>query len=453
MRFTPTPALERVVDAIRKAGGRSFLVGGTVRDLTLGFSPKDLDIEVFGLPEADLAQIITKLTSTQAVSVGKSFGVIKSRLGGEEIDFSLPRRERKAGVGHKGFVIEPDHTMSTREAALRRDFKVNSMMLSLDDGTFLDHFGGLDDIAKGVLSVTDAIRFAEDVLRPLRAFQFIARFGFDPSPALIEQSAALLVEREHLSVERVYGEWVKWAERGRFFGKSLAFLVRSGWSPKAVADLVGVQQDPIWHPEGDVFTHTCFCLDSLIDQSFDSPEHRRRIVFAVLGHDFGKPATTVIGERGRWIAPGHADAGVDVFAGFAAEIGLSHDDIKFVQPLIREHMSEADTPRTVRRLSVRLGHVSIDDLLKVVLADNSGRPPKVAALPERIAKAGEIARSLGVEKQAEKRLVTGDDLIALAMPPGRSMGELLKRLFEMQLNGDFGTKAEGIEIAREILTS
>ena len=171
---------QRVIDlavAIRDAGGRALLVGGCVRDLLMGVAPKDWDLEVYGLQPAKLRAVLDGFGSVNVV--GEAFSVYK--LDGE-IDVSIPRRDRKAGKGHRGFVIEGDPQMDPAEAARRRDFSINAIMQDPLTGEVIDPHHGRADLENKILRAVSAETFAEDSLRVLRAAQFAARFEFEVDP-------------------------------------------------------------------------------------------------------------------------------------------------------------------------------------------------------------------------------------------------------------------------------
>src|SRR4051812_23589293 len=124
-----SPHIHRILEAIKAAGGRPLIVGGAVRDWLMGGEGKDFDIEVYDLSIDRLSEVLAGFGRVDAV--GRSFGILKMRLpDGQELDVSLPRRESKVGTGHRGFIAEPDPTMTPHEAAARRDFTWNALALT-----------------------------------------------------------------------------------------------------------------------------------------------------------------------------------------------------------------------------------------------------------------------------------------------------------------------------------
>jgi tRNA nucleotidyltransferase (CCA-adding enzyme) len=197
-------ALDRaraIARALRDAGGRAFVVGGSVRDRLLGLPPKDIDLEVYGLRPADLRAHLEAFGPVQ--TVGESFTVYK--VG--DIDVALPRRESKSGRGHRGFDVEGDPFMPVADAARRRDFTVNAILWDPLSDEYLDPFDGRRDLAERRLRAVDARTFGEDSLRVLRAVQFAARFDFTIAP----DTAALCraIPLDDLPAERIWGEFEK----------------------------------------------------------------------------------------------------------------------------------------------------------------------------------------------------------------------------------------------------
>ncbi|MDR2844503.1 MAG: polynucleotide adenylyltransferase, partial [Puniceicoccales bacterium] len=272
-----------VVGAVAEAGGRPLLVGGCVRDALLGARPKDVDIEVYGLEPVALERALRRRFAI--VSVGQSFGVFK--LKEHAVDVSLPRRESKAGAGHRGFTVQGDPHMDIADAAARRDFTVNAIYWDPQTGAVLDPHGGRRDLAERVLRHTSAA-FAEDPLRVLRAMQFAARFLLTPAPETVALCSQ--IEPEGLPPERIFEEWSKLILKGVKPSRGLAFLRDCGWVsyyPELVA-LVGCEQDPHWHPEGDVWNHTLHCLDAFAEKRTGDAWEDLVVGLAVLCHDLGK---------------------------------------------------------------------------------------------------------------------------------------------------------------------
>ncbi|MBI2498467.1 MAG: polynucleotide adenylyltransferase, partial [Opitutae bacterium] len=366
------PPLLAALSVLRSAGGRPLLVGGCVRDWQLGLEPKDIDIEVYGLDYDAMGRALAPFGPTDVV--GRSFGVLKVRLEGAEYDFSLPRRESKTGAGHRGFAVAPDPSLTEAEAAARRDFTINAMAYDPFADRVLDFHGGAGDLKQKVLRHTSPA-FTEDPLRVLRAFQFAARFELTLAPETAALCRDISGSYAELPVERIWGEWDKWAVKAVKPSAGLAVLKQSGWLGHfpEVAALDGLPQEPEWHPEGDVFVHTGHCLDALVRLGTwqDSlPAARRILSFSVLAHDFGKATTTKQAQRRgrlRWVSPEHEAAGGPLAERFLQRIGAPLELTEHVRPLVVNHLLHhqgalmvRDT--TVRRLARKIEPATIDQL-------------------------------------------------------------------------------------------
>jgi len=453
--------LTAVLRAVR-AAGRPRLVGGCVRDWLLGLEPKDFDVEVAGVDYETLARLLRPFG--EADLVGRSFGVIKLRLGGAEVDFSLPRRESKTGAGHRGFAVAPDPTLSDAEAAARRDFTINAIAYDPLGGTVIDPHGGQADLRARVLRQAGP-GFAEDPLRVLRAMQLAARFNLTLAPGTAALCRSMIDAYRELPVERIWGEWEKWAVEATVPARGLVVLEETGWLVHfpEVAALAGVPQEPEWHPEGDVLAHTRHCLNALAglpEWRGSGAERRRQLMFAVLAHDFGKPATTVQAERRgtvRWLSPGHEEAGGPPTEAFLRRIGAPLELVDWVRPLVLHHLAHHHgqpefTDSAVRRLARKLAPATIDDLCTVMWADHLGRPPLVSPETEaRISALRSRAQELAVRAAAPRPLLLGRHLVELGLPPGPEYKAVLAAGAEAQLDGAFGDEAGARAWLREYL--
>ena len=453
------PELLPVLEALRSVG-RPRIVGGAVRDWLLNLEAKDLDIEVGGASFDDLLRVLAPMGSTDVV--GRSFGVIKLRLrSGTEYDIALPRRESKTGAGHRGFKVEPDPLLSDVDAAARRDFTINAIAWDPIARRLIDPHGGEADLRARRLRHTSPA-FVEDPLRVLRGMQLAARFdlALDPGTAALCRSIAPTFAE--LPVERVWHEWEKWAEKSATPSRGLRVLAETGWLAHfpEIAALAGCPQDPEWHPEGDVFTHTAHCCDALArDPEWRAapPRRRRLLMFAVLLHDVGKPACSRQEEKPagsgllRWTSPGHEPAGIPVAEAFLRRIGAPHDHAPAITPLVANHMvhhhggPDGLGANAVRRLARRLHPGTFADLAAVMRADSNGRPPLHS--PETLALINRLlarASDLSLAKAAPRPILLGRHLIAAGLRPGPEFKRLLHSAFEAQLDGVFTDESSAL---------
>jgi tRNA nucleotidyltransferase (CCA-adding enzyme) len=433
-----------VADAVAAEGGRALAVGGFVRDRLLGRMSKDLDIEVFGVPGDRLPAVLSTLGRVEPV--GQAFPVFKVGA----IDVSLPRRESKTGPGHKGFAVEGDPFMSIEDAARRRDFTINAVSWDPITNELLDPFGGRADLELRILRVVDPERFPDDSLRVLRALQLSARFELTLDSASADLCRAIGLD--DLPAERIWGEFEKLllvAERPSLgFALARALGVIERILPEMVP-LYDCPQDPEWHPEGDVWTHTLLVIDEARRRNGDLD--RPRLATVMLGaicHDLGKPATTTRVD-GRIKSPNHEAEGVApavrVLDRFNVQSLDGFDVRAQVLGLVAEHLRPSafykarETIRdgAFRRLAQR---VDLELLARFARADCHGRtgPFDCSAMDWFI----ERARALGVEHRPPAPILLGRHLLEMGMPPGPAMGAILKAVYELQLDGEVTTLEE-----------
>ena len=453
----------RVARAVADAGGRALCVGGFVRDRLLDRASKDLDIEVFGIAQDALPPLLkslgpsTSLGASRVKPVGQAFPVYK--LGA--IDVALPRRESKTGRGHKGFTVEGDPSMPFEDAARRRDFTINAIGWDPLTDEYLDPFGGRQDLNLRLLRVVDRNTFADDSLRVLRALQFAARFDLtiDPETARICSSIAL----DDLPAERIWGEFEKLllqAERpsiGFALARELGVIHRLLPEMEVLYDC---PQDPEWHPEGNVWIHTLMVIDQA--RALNAGLDRPRLAAVMLGavcHDLGKPATTAIID-GRVKSPGHEAAGVGPATSILDRLNvhtLDNFDVRAqVLGLVTEHLrpsaffkaKDTVTDGAFRRLAQK---VDLELLVAFARADCHGRAGTFdcSAMDWFI----ERARSLGVEHKPPAPILLGRHLLELGVAPGPRMGEILREVYELQLDNIVTTLDDARDRAKTIIGS
>jgi tRNA nucleotidyltransferase (CCA-adding enzyme) len=458
MSFEPSNKIEkkasRVIALLLEAGAHDCLmIGGYVRDRLLGIASKDIDIEVYGLGYQKMVKVLRP--HFHVGLVGRSFGTLKVD---NQIDLSIPRRESKRGEGHRGFDIHPDPTMTPRDAAARRDFTVNAIGMR-PDGSFCDPFRGRDDLEKGILRATTEA-FCEDPLRVLRGMQFAARFDFVMEPRTIELCRRVFDEFSTLSPERLWEEWRKWAAGSKTPSRGLWLLRRTGWIDHfpELARLIDLPQNPRWHPEGDVFTHTCHVCDQAaylaIEEKMSSRD-RTVLLFAALCHDFGKALTTKRNDRGDYISHGHAGEGPLQAETFFERMRAPKWVLEHVKPLIEQHMMPLafqhaePTDRSVRRLAHRLKPSNIRMWATLCQADSRGCPPHEQRMD--ITPWIRKANQLELRDAAPQPILKGRHLIEEGISPGPAMGKMLEAAFQAQLDGAFEDLSDAFEWLRSYL--
>jgi len=425
-----------------------LLVGGYVRDKLLNIESKDVDIEVYGMNYDRIVRVLRDAGYRPGV-VGRQFGVVNVD---NVLDLSVPRRENKIGKGHRGFNVEPDPTMTPREAAARRDFTMNSMAMRRD-GTILDYHGGREDLHNRILRKVSGA-FKEDPLRVLRGMQFAARLPVRPDLGrgatmdddTVQACREMVGEYDTLAVERIWGEWKKLLLEGRRISDGLALLKDTWWLGKypELEALVGCPQDPEWHPEGDVWIHTLHAVDAaaaIADREGLDEEDRLVLVLATLCHDLGKPSVTVKSEEGRWWCPDHAGAGRVPAETFMTSIRTPARVQARVIPLVANHMwhlgfpEEMPSDRAICRLANRLEKASIRMLALLVEADSCDRT--VCKGKQRIDAVVARADAMEVAEKPVAPLLMGRHLIARGLKPGKAFGRILDAAYAAQVDQTF----------------
>jgi tRNA nucleotidyltransferase (CCA-adding enzyme) len=448
----PPHALE-IAREVRDAGGRALVVGGWVRDRLRGEPSKDVDIEVFGLPAERVRSLLEAIGRVE--TVGESFQVFKT--GG--LDVSLPRRESKSGRGHKGFAVTGDPSMSLEEAARRRDFTINAISWDPLTGEYVDPFGGRADLDRRVLKVVDPATFADDSLRVLRAIQFAARFELALTDATKE--ICRRIPLDDLPAERIWGEIEKllMAERPSIgLALALDLNVVERLFPELFA-LVGCEQEPEWHPEGDVWVHTLQVVDEARTRIADLPRPQQiTVMLGALAHDLGKPATTAFID-GRIRSIDHEEQGVAPATAFLDRLNIhtidGYDVRHQVLGMTAQHLKpgmwfkvrDEVGDGAFRRLAQK---VDLELLARLAKSDCLGRSPGTFNC-EAMDWFLERARALGVEHRPPGPILLGRHLLELGMRPGPAMGDILKAVYEQQLDGKVTDLAEAIAAARALM--
>ena len=411
--------LLKIAGDIREAGGRAFLVGGWVRDALLGKSCRDYDVEVYDMAQDALVPILSKYGRTNLV--GKAFGVIHLAMKGLSLDFSFPRTESKVGYGHRGFVVHTDEKLNFKEAALRRDFTINAMGMELPELTLCDPYGGIDDLKTHTLRHVGPA-FAEDSLRILRGVQFASRFGCTLAPSTVDLCRTLSLD--DLSVERLFEEFKKW-------------LLKPGKPSLGLKAFLDIKLDE-YFPEIHPFKNSWETLGTILDN------------MAPLRDSSGLPEARVMEFAFAALLCGSAETALKFLERITNETHL----LKVV-PLLLKAYQELDTAivndaPSLRRLAVKLDGLK---LLCLLVRCTPGEFFADSAEGENFAeKLWNAASELNLMDAAPQPYLMGKMLMDMGVKPGKQMGEIIKKSFELQLDGKINNAEEAIAWAKSCLS-
>jgi tRNA nucleotidyltransferase (CCA-adding enzyme) len=443
----------RLAARVAREGGRLLIVGGWVRDRLRGGEPRDLDVEVHGLGEAELDALLREIGPVHVV--GRAFAI--RRVRGIDADLSWVEPSRGKGPA---FSDDDSFAHLFGEAARRRDLTINAMGFDPVSAQLFDPAGGVADLGAGRLRAVDATRFGEDPLRAFRVAQLAARLDMKPEPALLRLCAAQ--DLSQLAGERLMIEWTSLLLRAPRPSEALDWLDRMQ-QLRAFPELDAlrdVPQDVRWHPEGDVLTHTKMSIDAAAALRDAHHEGALAFMFGVLCHDFGKAATTRVepdpqgpgGQRIRSIA--HERAGLGPARAFLRRMQAPKRLLGQVEILVDRHLAPAQFAKqgagdkAYRRLvrALARAHVSPRLLEAVARADHLGRTTEDARLGRFEAGDAFLARiaSLDLANGPQAAAVQGRHLVARGYAPGPEYGAILERCLEMQ-------DATGIEDADALL--
>lgn len=421
-----------VATEVHRHGGDAYYVGGFVRDGLLGRPSKDVDIEVHGIDAASLEALLAQFGTVN--TVGKSFGIYV--IQGYDLEISLPRRIRTPQSASADLASITDPYLGTREASRRRDLTINALYEDVLTGEIIDYVGGRDDLARGVVRHVDDESFCEDPLRVMRVAQLAARLQMRVAPQTIELCARISIA--DLPRERVLEELRKALlkpERPSVFFEILRCMGQMDTWFGEVQDLVGVPQNPLYHPEGDVWAHTMMVTDMaarLREQACDPFS----LLLSAVCHDLGKAAVTTTRDDGRIVSYGHDKAGIPLASALLKRLGTSTKTSAYVCSMVELHMApNAFVAQHARQKSYnKLFDRSFcpHDLLLLARADDLGRGDDAKTSPA----AEELERRLRTfEEIMERPYVRGSDLMELGIEPGPLMGEVLGYVHKLRLAG------------------
>lgn len=424
-----------------------YLVGGAVRDALLGRTISDYDIEIFGINLEKIESVIGKYFKFKIT--GKNYCVLK--LSEINIDISVPRIEIKIGDHHKDFKVSYIQNATVELASARRDFTINSIYFDIKNNTLVDHFNGINDLENKILRHTSN-KFAEDPLRVLRGMQFASRFEL----TALQETADLCstLTPNNISPERIFEEIKKFILKSTKPSYGLQFLKKCGWTKffPEIHNLIGCEQDKYFHPEGDVFSHTCMVLDQFAKTKINDEFEDLIVGLACLCHDFGK-ATTFTCDLPNSTHPEHS---VPLSINFLKKIHTPHNVISDVIKLVKYHMlprtftKEHTTDSKVLHLAAECEN--IERLVRLSKNDALGRKNwestyETSAEDNLYAE----AKKLGILKTKPLPILRGQDLIELGLSPSENFTQILTKLYQAQLDCKFSNKCIGISYLKQNL--
>jgi len=417
---------KEIVRRLREHDHTAYIVGGVPRDLLLGERPVDYDIATDARPDT------VRTLFPRTFAVGEQFGVVVVLLDNMPFEVATFRSDAEYIDGRRPVAV---HFSSPREDALRRDFTVNALMFDPLTREVIDYVDGRRDLERRVIrTVGDpAHRFAEDHLRLIRAVRFAARLDFALEERTRAAIAPLAPMIARVAVERVADEILK-ILTGPRAGRALRLLADLGLLAHVLPEaqqMIGVQQPPNFHPEGDVFTHTCLMLDLA-----DRPSVT--LALGLLLHDIAKPQTQrCTPERIRF--DGHTELGAEMAGRICRRLRLSRAITERVEYLVLNHLRFKDAPNMrPARLKRFLREPAFHELLELVRLDTLGSHGDLEAYEWIRAKMHELSQ----EQIAPPPLLTGRDLIAMGYRPGPLFKEILTQIETAQLDGEIATPEE-----------
>ena len=422
------------------AGYQAVFAGGCVRDRLLGLEPKDYDLATSATP-AEVLDLFPK-----ANEVGAHFGVVIAKQDGHHVEIATFRTDGSYKDGRRPCAV----AFSTcEEDAKRRDFTINGLFENPETGEVIDHVGGRADLDAGLLrAIGDPqARFQEDSLRLMRAVRFSTTLGFEIEPqtlAAVRQSAHLL---DRISPERIRDEFAK-ILRSPQRRRGVELLTETGLMERFLPEfcaLIGCEQPPEWHPEGDVYIHTCIMLEMLeADASLE-------LCLAVLLHDIAKPARQTFDEvAGRIRFNGHDAVGAEMADVILRRLRFSNDIIYAVVPMVARHMQFMNVKQMrmakLKRFMAERTFLQEMELHRVDCGSSNGLTDNYDFL---IQKAAEFA----AEPLIPPPLVAGRDLITLGLAPGPRFKEILNLIEIEQLEGRILDRERAMDYLRELASA
>jgi len=429
------PQARDIVVQLQHAGHTAYFAGGAVRDHLLGVQAKDYDIATSARPE-EVQKLFPRVTDL----TGKSFGVVRIMVGDESYEVATFRQD---GLYKDGRRPESVSFATAEEDAQRRDFTVNGLFYDPVAEKLIDYVGGEADLRAGVIRAigNPADRFEEDHLRLMRAVRFATRLYFKIEPKTWEAICALAPKIRTVSAERIRDELNKifTADKPEL---GLDLLDQSGLLKEVLPDIAalhGVEQPPQFHPEGDVFKHTRLMLSKIEHPNLE-------LALGVLYHDVGKKPTSKTDENGRIRFNEHESVGAEMAEQIMTGLRYDNKTIHTVRELVQHHMQFKDVPHmrpsTLKRMMARPTFQLELELHRIDCASSHGDLKHYEFLTEQL-------KNMSAEEIDPPALITGRDLMAMGLPPGKVFGKILEAVRVAQLEGTVQTRAEALALAHK----
>lgn len=423
MRIQLPQKVHDIIETIQAAGYEAYAVGGCVRDSILGKEPNDWDITTSAKPEE------VKNLFARTIDTGIQHGTVTIMIEKEGFEVTTYRIDGEyEDSRHPKEVI---FTPNLAEDLRRRDFTINAMAYNEKDG-LIDIFEGMQDMEQGIIRcVGDAKeRFTEDALRMMRAVRFSAQLGYcieDKTKDAIRELAPAL---QNISAERIQVELVKLLVSAHpdFLRTAYETNLTKYFLPEFDICMETNQNNP----------HHCYSVGEHILHTLTQVEADKVLRLSMLLHDIGKPQTLTIDEEGITHNHGHAKLGEEMSVGILRRLKFDNDTIDKVRKLVLYHDQKIEpSAKYVRRAVNRIGETIFPLLFSVKYADIMAqsefqREEKL----QRLAEIKELYEQILFRKEClslKDLAVTGSDLIAAGMQPGREIGKVLHKLLEIVL--------------------
>lgn len=444
MKLSIPPKVSEILDILRSRGYEAYAVGGCVRDSILARTPDDWDITTSARPEE------VKRLFRRTVDTGLQHGTVTVLLGSEGFEVTTYRLDGE--YEDSRHPKEVTFTSSLEEDLKRRDFTINAMAYNQEEG-LIDLFGGMRDLQKKVVrAVGDPKeRFTEDALRIMRAVRFSAQLGFSIERDTYEALSELAVNLRQISAERIQTELIKLLVSGH--PEYLEAAWQTGITRIILPEFDAMMETPQNNP------HHCWNVGRHTLESLKAVPADKVLRLTMLLHDIGKPAVRTTDEDGKDHFKGHGDVSEKMAVDIMKRLKLDNDTISQVRRLIRWHDYRPVTvAKGVRRAVNKVGEDIFPLLLEVQTADAMAKSEKarVKALAD-IRRVRELYEQIEEEGQCvslSSLAVTGSDLIAMGMKPGKNIGQMLAFLLEKVLDEpDYNKKEYLMTLARRRLDS